>query len=46
MRLRAAVETTRTMQTSGTEKKLLGKTILVAEDVEMNQQLIRHIAYS
>jgi CheY-like chemotaxis protein/HPt (histidine-containing phosphotransfer) domain-containing protein len=34
------------MQFSGTDKKLLGKTILVAEDVEMNQHLIRHILES
>src|SRR5450755_3400118 len=34
------------MQSSGTDKKLFGKTILVAEDVEMNQQLIRHILES
>ena len=33
------------MQT-GTDKKLFGKTILVAEDVEMNQHLIRHILES
>ena len=31
------------MQKSRTDKKLFGKIILVAEDVEMNQQLIRHI---
>ncbi len=31
------------MPTPVTDKKLYGKTILVAEDVEMNQQLIRHI---
>jgi len=31
------------MTGSGTDKKLIGKTILVAEDVEMNQQLICHI---
>jgi CheY-like chemotaxis protein/HPt (histidine-containing phosphotransfer) domain-containing protein len=46
MRRSAAVETTETMQPTGTEKKLLGKTILVAEDVEMNQQLIRYILES
>jgi CheY-like chemotaxis protein len=34
------------MQATRTDKKLLGKTILVAEDVEMNQQLIRHILES
>ncbi len=34
------------MQLSGTDKRLFGKTILVAEDVEMNQQLIRHILES
>ena len=34
------------MQVSGTDKKLFGKTILVAEDVEMNQHLIRHILES
>ncbi len=34
------------MQAPGTDKKLFGKTILVAEDVEMNQQLIRHILES
>ena len=34
------------MQATGTDKKLLGKTILVAEDVEMNQHLIRHILES
>jgi CheY-like chemotaxis protein/HPt (histidine-containing phosphotransfer) domain-containing protein len=34
------------MQATGTDKKLFGKTILVAEDVEMNQQLIRHILES
>jgi len=42
----AAVETKRIMHISGTEKKLLGKTILVAEDVEMNQHLIRTILES
>jgi CheY-like chemotaxis protein len=40
-----AVETKR-MQATVTEKKLFGKIILVAEDVEMNQQLIRHILES
>jgi CheY-like chemotaxis protein/HPt (histidine-containing phosphotransfer) domain-containing protein len=34
------------MQAPVTEKKLFGKTILVAEDVEMNQQLIWHILES
>jgi CheY-like chemotaxis protein len=34
------------MQATRTDKKLLGKTILVAEDVELNQQLIRHILES
>jgi CheY-like chemotaxis protein len=34
------------MQATGTDKKLFGKTILVAEDVEMNQHLIRHILES
>ncbi len=34
------------MQAAATDKKLSGKTILVAEDVEMNQQLIRHILES
>jgi len=42
----AAAETTETMQSPGTDKKLFGKTILVAEDVEINQQLIRHILES
>src|SRR5207342_2553555 len=42
----AAVETTETMQSPGTDKKLFGKTILVAEDVEINQHLIRHILES
>ena len=42
----AAVETKRIMQATGTDKKLFGKTILVAEDVEMNQHLIRHILES
>jgi CheY-like chemotaxis protein/HPt (histidine-containing phosphotransfer) domain-containing protein len=40
-----AVETKR-MLTPVSEKKLFGKTILVAEDVEMNQQLIWHILES
>lgn len=31
------------MKKSRTDKKLFGKIILVAEDVEMNQQLIQHI---
>jgi CheY-like chemotaxis protein/HPt (histidine-containing phosphotransfer) domain-containing protein len=44
--MRAAIETKRVMQATGTDKKLFGKTILVAEDVEMNQQLIRHILES
>ncbi len=34
------------MQATATEKKLSGKTILVAEDVELNQHLIRHILES
>jgi|SRR5450432_2218154 len=34
------------MQLSSTGNKLFGKTILVAEDVEMNQHLIRHILES
>ena len=34
------------MQGTATDKKLSGKTILVAEDVEMNQHLIRHILES
>ncbi|HEY4935674.1 MAG TPA: response regulator [Puia sp.] len=34
------------MLATGTDKKLFGKTILVAEDVEMNQHLIRHILES
>jgi CheY-like chemotaxis protein len=34
------------MQSTETDKKLLGKTILVAEDVEMNQHLIRQILES
>ncbi|HEV3224338.1 MAG TPA: response regulator [Puia sp.] len=41
-----AVETKEIMQAVGTDKKLFGKTILVAEDVDMNQQLIRHILES
>ena len=45
MRAAVAVETKR-MLTPVTEKKLFGKTILVVEDVEMNQQLIRHILES
>ena len=44
--MRAAVETKRRMQSTGTDKKLFGKTILVAEDVEMNQHLIRQILES
>ena len=44
--MRAAVETKRRMQSTETDKKLLGKTILVAEDVEMNQHLIRQILES
>jgi CheY-like chemotaxis protein/HPt (histidine-containing phosphotransfer) domain-containing protein len=44
--MRAAVETKRVMPSTRTDKKLLGKTILVAEDVEMNQHLIRHILES
>jgi len=46
MRVCAAVETKSRMQATETDKKLSGKTILVAEDVEMNQQLIRHILES
>jgi CheY-like chemotaxis protein len=42
----AAVETKGPMQATVAEKKLYGKTILVAEDVEMNQHLIRHILES
>jgi CheY-like chemotaxis protein len=38
----AAFDTSKSMH----PKKLLGKTILVAEDVEMNQQLIRYILES
>jgi CheY-like chemotaxis protein len=34
------------MQVATTDKKLFGKTILVAEDVEMNQHLIKHILES
>jgi CheY-like chemotaxis protein len=34
------------MQVAATDKKLIGKTILVAEDVEMNQHLLRHILES
>jgi CheY-like chemotaxis protein len=45
MRATVAVETKR-MPTPETDKKLFGKTILVAEDVEMNQQLIWHILES
>ena len=45
MRGTIAVETKR-MQTALTDKKLFGKTILVADDVEMNQHLIRHILES
>jgi CheY-like chemotaxis protein len=41
-----AVETNEIMQAVGTDKKLYGKTILVADDVEMNQHLIRHILES
>src|SRR5580692_5615012 len=41
-----AVETKEIMQAVGTDKKLFGKTILVAEDVDMNQQLIWHILES
>jgi CheY-like chemotaxis protein/HPt (histidine-containing phosphotransfer) domain-containing protein len=46
MRGTAVVETKPSMQSSATDKKLSGKTILVAEDVEMNQHLIRHILES
>jgi CheY-like chemotaxis protein/HPt (histidine-containing phosphotransfer) domain-containing protein len=46
MRKRVVAETNGRMQATGTEKKLVGKTILVAEDVEMNQHLIRHILES
>src|SRR6185295_14346810 len=42
MGMRAAVDK-RIMLVPVTDKKLIGKSILVAEDVEMNQQLIRHI---
>ena len=41
-----AVETNEIMEAVATDKKLNGKTILVAEDVEMNQHLIRHILES
>ena len=34
------------MQATASDKKLSGKTILVAEDVEINQHLIRHILES
>ena len=34
------------MQVVATDKKLFGKTILVAEDVEMNQHLLKHILES
>jgi len=34
------------MQATSSDKKLSGKTILVAEDVEINQHLIRHILES
>ncbi|HVY75934.1 MAG TPA: response regulator [Puia sp.] len=34
------------MQNTRSEKRLLGKTILVAEDVELNQHLTRHILES
>ncbi len=44
--MRVAVETNEIMHAVGTDKKLFGKTILVAEDVEMNQHLIRHILES
>src|ERR1700682_6460209 len=46
MYVSTAVETKRIMQAPLTEKKLFGKTILVAEDVEINQQLIWHILES
>jgi CheY-like chemotaxis protein len=46
MRISTAVETKGTMQVPETDKRLFGKTILVAEDVEMNQHLIRHILES
>ncbi len=46
MSLRTAIETKSVMQASVTGKILLGKTILVAEDVELNQQLIWHILES
>jgi CheY-like chemotaxis protein len=41
-----AVETNVIMEAVATDKKLYGKTILVAEDVEMNQHLIQHILES
>jgi CheY-like chemotaxis protein len=41
-----AVETNEIMEAVATDKKLYGKTILVAEDVEMNQHLIQHILES
>jgi CheY-like chemotaxis protein len=41
-----AIETNEIMEVVGTDKRLYGKTILVAEDVEMNQHLIRHILES
>jgi CheY-like chemotaxis protein len=41
-----AEETNEIMEAVATDKKLYGKTILVAEDVEMNQHLIRHILES
>jgi CheY-like chemotaxis protein/HPt (histidine-containing phosphotransfer) domain-containing protein len=44
--VRDALETKSSMQATTTDKKLSGKTILVAEDVEMNQHLIRHILES
>ncbi len=44
--MRVAVETNEIMHAVETDKKLFGKTILVAEDVEMNQHLIRHILES
>ena len=46
MYVSTAVETKSIMQAPLTEKKLFGKTILVAEDVEINQQLIWHILES
>jgi CheY-like chemotaxis protein len=45
MNVSVAEETT-SMLTPVTEKRLFGKTILVAEDVEMNQQLVWHILES